>query len=145
MRGDAALLARLRLRQLDPDEVGGSIGVPASASASPAASRAATGANRSRPWNVAETGSSRHGDVEVLIALDHHAEPLGCGDQQAVVGADEQPVVERGAQRDGAPPRADVGVDDLEVDARWGVGEGAREHQRAGEHGLPAGPRARGR
>ena len=56
--------------------------------------------------------------------------------QQAVVGADEQAVVERGAQRDGAPPRADLRVDDREVHAGRGVGEGAREHQRAGEDGL---------
>ena len=114
----------------------GSSGVPASASASPAASRAATGANRSRPWNVAETGSSRHGEVEISTASTTPPKRSAAGMQQAVVGADEQAVVERGAQRDGAAPRADLRVDDREVHAGRRVGEGAREHQRAGEDGL---------
>ena len=40
----------------------GSSGSPASASSAPAARWAATGANTSRPWKVADTGSSRCGE-----------------------------------------------------------------------------------
>ena len=43
----------------DSGELVGLDRVPASASSAPGASCAATGANRSRPWKVAETGSSR--------------------------------------------------------------------------------------
>jgi SulP family sulfate permease len=46
----------------------GSSGGPASPSGSSAASLAATGANTSRPWNVAETGSSRQLEAEMSTA-----------------------------------------------------------------------------
>ncbi len=46
----------------------GSIGSPASARVAPSARWAATGAKRSRPWKVAERGSSRNGERESSTA-----------------------------------------------------------------------------
>ena len=47
-----------------------STGSPPSPSAAPAARRAATGAKMSRPWNVADTGSSRNGERAMSTASD---------------------------------------------------------------------------
>ena len=66
--------------------------------------------------------------------LDDAAEALGGEHQQAVVGPDEQPVLLGGAQRDRAPPRADLGVDDGEVHAGRRERQRALERERPGEH-----------
>ena len=66
--------------------------------ASPSARCAATGANRSRPWKVAETGSRRTGELGDVDGLDRAAEALERQREQAVVGADEDPVVLGGAR-----------------------------------------------
>ena len=114
------LLARRRLLERSTSSAGSS-GVPAEASGAPPASRAATGAKTSRPWNVAETGSSRHGDAEISTASATPPNRSAAAHQQAVVGADEQAVLLDRAQRDRAPPRADLRVDDREVHARPGM------------------------
>ena len=67
------------------------------------------------------------------------ARSLGGGQQEAVVGADEQPAVAVG-DREGAARAADTGVDDGEVDADRHVRQRAREHERALEDrvgGMP--------
>ena len=76
----------------------------------------------SRPWNVFETGSQ---SVRRVADLDHLVDRSGRRDQQAVVGADEDPVA--GADRDRPALRSDAGVDDGEMDA------GRRERQRPRE------------
>ena len=67
----------------------------------------------SRPWNVAETGSSRHG--ESLTSTTSSIPTFRRRDQQPVVRPDEQAVA--AADRDRAPRAADARVDDGEVDA----------------------------
>ena len=108
----------------------GSIGSPASLSSAPAASAAATGAKMSRPWNVAETGSRRWGERLEVDRLEDAAEALRRRAEQAVVGADEEPVLLGGAQRDRAAARRRPRVDDREVDARAGERQRAAQHQR---------------
>ena len=104
---------------------------PASASGSPCARCAATGPKRSRPWNVAETGSSRHGEREISTASIDAAEALRGGEQQPVVRG------RRGGgprRRCAARPRAaaaDARVDHGQVHA------GRREGQRPGERRAP--------
>ena len=135
----------------------GSSGVPASASASPPARRAATGANRSRPWNVADTGSSRHGECEISTASATPPKRSAAGISRPLSGPTSMrssSAVRSATARRRAP---DLGVDDREVHARRRVGQRPREHQRAGEHGLardavgevdrraPSGTRARSR
>ena len=98
----------------------------------PAARCAPTGAKRSRPWNVADTGVRRQRRRADLDRLGHAAEPLGRGQQQAVVGADEDAVLLAGPQRDRAAPAADLGVDDRDVDARGRVRQRAAQDERPG-------------
>ena len=129
---------------------------PTSASGSPAASAAATGAKMSRPWNVRETGCRRSGESPMSTASTHAAEPLGGGHQQPVVGPHEQASCRGRAQRHApgarARRRADAGIDDREVHARRACSGSARaQHERAGAHvvaGDPVGevdhPRAAG-
>ena len=81
----------------------GSSGSPASSSAAPPASRAATGAKTSRPWNVAEIGRSAKRRAPDVDRLDHAPGRSAAERQQPVVGPDEHPPV-REPQRD-APPR----------------------------------------
>jgi hypothetical protein len=73
----------------------------------------------------------RLGDLD---RLDDAAEMLARGQQQAVVGPDEQPAVLGTAQRHRAPPAADLRVDDREVDAHRGEGQRPAQDQRAGAH-----------
>jgi hypothetical protein len=54
--------------------------------------------------------------------------------QQPVVGADQEPVLLRGAQRDRASLAADPGIDHRQMDARREVGQRPAEDQRAGAH-----------
>ena len=69
----------------------------------PSARWAATGANTSRPWNVAEIGSSRNGDSDTSTASTAPAEALDRRPEQAVVGPDEHPVLRGDPDRDRAP------------------------------------------
>ena len=110
----------------------GSIGSPASASGAPPARCAATGANTSRPWNVAAVGSRRCGERAIVDRLGDAAEALRGRQQQAVVRPDEDAVLLGGAQRDGAPLGPDLGVDDREVHAGREVRQRAPQHERAG-------------
>ena len=64
----------------------------------------------SRPWKVAETGSSRHRDCRDLDSLLDSAAGHSRGPQQAVVGTDEEASVGK-AQRDRAAVTADGRVD----------------------------------
>ena len=134
---ELALLAALaRLRELDPDEL---VGVERRAGVGERLPAGEAGGDGREQVAAVERG--RHGlepprRRRDLDRLGDPAEAVGRGQQQAVVGADEDAVVERGAQRDGAPPRADLRVDDREVHAGRRVGQRPREHQRAGEHGL---------
>ena len=114
----------------------GSSGAPAEASGAPPASRAATGAKMSRPWKVAETGSSRHGEAEISTAS---ATPPNCsaaGAEQAVVRPDQQAALLGGPQRQRPPLGADVGVDDGQVHSGGHVRQRPREHRGAGAHVL---------
>ena len=88
----------------------------------------------SRPWKVAETGSSRNGERAISTASTTPPRRLGRQPQQPVVGTDEHAVV-REPQRHRPPLGADVGIDDRQVDADRHVG------QRAGERSA----RRRGR
>jgi hypothetical protein len=86
---------------------------------------------------VAETGLEPPRRRRDLDRLGDPAEALGRrGSRRPLSGTDEQAVVQRGAQRDGAAAGADLRVDDREVARRAARREGAREHQRAGEDGL---------
>ena len=86
----------------------------------------------SRPWNVAAVGSRRCWERLISTASATPPKRCGGGQQQAVVGADEDAVLLGGAQRDGAPLGADLGVDDREVDAGREVRQRAAQDERAG-------------
>jgi hypothetical protein len=137
VRDELAVLAALaRLGELEPDEL---VGVERRAGVGQRLAGGEPGGDRREQVAAVERGGDglepprRRRDLD---RLGDPAEALGGGQQEAVVGADEQAVVERGAQRDGAAAGADLRVDDREMDAGRRVGEGAREHQRAGEDGL---------
>ena len=85
----------------------------------------------SRPWNVADTGSSRNGERADLDRLRHAAGALGGQPQQPVVGADQQPSVVR-ADRHRPALGADLGIDHRKHHAGRQVG------QRAAEDSAPA-------
>ena len=70
MGHERPVLVRAAAAARDRTSSPGSSGSPASASSAPAAIRAATGANRSRPWKVADTGSSRCGERVTSTARD---------------------------------------------------------------------------
>ena len=70
------------------------------------------------------------GRAAMSTAILHAAAALARRAQQAVVGPDEQATVP-GAQGERAAPRADLGIDDREVNARRAVGERVAQHERA--------------
>ena len=70
----------------------------------------------SRPWKVAETGSSRNVERAMSAAARTPPALLGRGHQQPVVGPDEHAAVSQ-PERDGPALGPDVGVDDGQVDA----------------------------
>ena len=90
----------------------------------------------SRPWKVAETGSSRHGEAEISTASATPPNRSAAGDEQAVVGPDQQPALLGGPQRQRPSLGADVGVDDGEVHAGGHVRQRPREHRGARPHVL---------
>ena len=89
------------------------------------------GRGRGTSPTPARGGAGERRDVD---RLDDAAEALRGQREQAVVGADEDPVLLGGAQRDRAALAADLGVDDREVHARRAVRQRAAQHERAGAH-----------
>ena len=83
--------------------------------------------------------SSQRLAVRELVRRLDPAQPLGCGDEQAVVGADVEPSV-AAAQRDGAAVAADLRVDDREVDADRHVRQGVGQRGRAFDDRLRPDP-----
>ena len=136
--GDERAVLGPRPRQLERTSSPGSSGVAGlDRAARPPASRAATGAKMSRPWKVAETGSSRERRAGDVDRLDHAAGALAGEPQQTVVGADQEPVVGE-PERDRAALGADVRVDDREMDAQ----RACRGAPRAARARRPARPGA---
>ena len=109
----------------------GSSGVPASASGAPAASRAATGANTSRPWNVAETGSSRHGEAEISTASAIPPNRSAAGSSSPLSGPTSSRSSSAVRSATARRARADLGIDDREVDAARRERQRPRERQRS--------------
>jgi hypothetical protein len=68
---------------------GPSIAGPSDSNDAPRARCAAAGANTSRPWNVLVTTGKRGRPVHEPARLDDAAAALGRGDQQPVVGTDQ--------------------------------------------------------
>ena len=79
----------------------------------------------SRPWNVLETGSSRHGESPMSNASSTPPKRSAASISSPLSGPDQPALA--GAQRDGAARAADARVDDGEMHA------GGRERQRASE------------
>ncbi len=109
-------------------------GSPASASSAPVARCAATGANRSRPWKVADTGSRRWGEREMSTTWSTPPQRLPGQREQPVVRTHQQPTV-LAAQGDGAALGAHLRVHHPHVHSARQVGQGVAQHDRPLPHG----------
>ena len=109
----------------------GSHGSPASPSAAPPASRAATGAKMSRPWNVADTGGSANGERPMSTASTTPPARSAASDSSPLSG----PTSNRPSaspQRDAAPVASDARIDHSEMHAHREVRQRATQDQRPG-------------
>ena len=103
---------------------------PSSASGIPAASRAAAGANTSRPWKVRETGCSMMSGFVIATASTTPPQASAAGISRPLSGPTKwRP--SRAAKRDRPPLRADAGIDDGQVHADRQVLDRPGEHARA--------------
>ena len=111
---------------------------PASSSDPPSASRAATGANRSRPWKVADSGSNRHGESLRSTARSTPPRPSAAGHSRPLSG----PTRRRSPQRR-ASARRSVPTPGSTT-ARWTPAGmyGQRVPQHGGRGGQLAGSQA---
>ena len=137
-RGADLVGAELGLRQIEPHER-----VRVDRRAELLDRDAAGEVRRGRSEEVAAVEGARDRLERVLrvreLVRRRDPRPLGRGDQQAVVRADEEPAL-LVAQRERAARAADARVDDGEMDADGHVGERAREHERALQDLLPRDP-----